>query len=61
MTTLNALKHPFGPILLLNTGGMNDDQKYQSQHIHQEVAFASIHFLSRIEATFAPFSVVFTD
>jgi len=61
MTTLNAFKYPFGTILLLNTGGMHDDQQHQAQHIHQQVAFASLHLLGRIAAAFAPFSVVFTD
>jgi hypothetical protein len=61
MASSYSFQNAFGAILLLHIARMNNYHQHQAQDIYQEMAFTSVHLLGRVKATFAPFSVVFTD
>ena len=56
-----ALQQPLRPVAVWHTGGRDHHHQDQAEGINEEVAFAALDLLVRIEATDPPFSVVLTD
>ena len=54
-------QHQFGPIAVLNVGGMNHDGQQQPHGAHYDAALASGYPFASVIASRPSFSVVFTD
>jgi hypothetical protein len=59
-TSFRLRKQQFGPIPILDVGGMDHDGKQQPHGIYQDVPLATVDLLVAVIPMYPPFSVVFT-
>lgn len=57
---MELAQHQFGPVAILEIGGMNNDSQDQPQRVDDEMPLATVDLLARVIATDPPFSVVST-
>ena len=54
-------QHQFGPVAILDVGGVDDHGQDQAQGVYDDVPLASLDLLAGVVAPRPPFSTVFTD
>jgi len=60
-TAFEFRQHQFGPVAVLDAGGMHHHGQHQSKRVYDEMTLSAVDFLAGIVPTRPPFSTVFTD
>ena len=60
-TALEQGQHEFGPVAILDVGGMHHHGQQQTQRVYDDMTLAPVDLLAGVVSPRPPFSTVFTD